>query len=287
VLRPPAHPRGLCATQFQEPAGICVVGKLDPATGDVVTRTRHSTIRGFKVLGFHSDGIILFGVADTIIQGNEVGWSEAYGIVGFNQIGGAYLGNVSHNNAEPGFYLGDSPQAGYRLMNNRSYNNHSWGFFIRDSAHAVASNNQAWGNCVGILVLDTPEPTTAAWVRVANNRVWGNNRACKGDPDEGEPPLSGLGIVVAGGRHITVTANHVLNNHPTGQSLFAGGIAMVSSKEPTGGSNPAWNTISFNVAQGNGPYDIFWDRTGSMNHFPGNACDRSSPAWICRNGAVG
>jgi len=49
--------------------------------------------------------------------------NSGYGIAGFVQHGGAYLWNRSHDNAEPGLYLGDSPHADYVIAHNSVYRN--------------------------------------------------------------------------------------------------------------------------------------------------------------------
>src|SRR5262249_26150042 len=148
ILRPPKQPQGPCPGYLGGVVpGICVVGLEQRATGN--------TIRGFKIYGFSGQGILMFRVGDTLISGVTAAWNADYGIAGFHQKGGAYVNNVVHDNGAPGFYLGDSRQAGYRIVGNQAYNNHSYGFFIRDSSYATVLDNQSWNNCAGFLLLDT------------------------------------------------------------------------------------------------------------------------------------
>jgi hypothetical protein len=45
--------------------------------------------------------------------------------------------------------------------------------------------------------------------------------------------------------------------------------------------DPRHDTISHNIITGNLPLDVFFDGSGSDDHFPGNACNTSQPCWIC------
>jgi hypothetical protein len=47
------------------------------------------------------------------------------------------------------------------------------------------------------------------------------------------------------------------------------------------GWNPRHDTIAHNTITGNSPLDVFYDESGSDNHFPGNTCNTSQPSWIC------
>lgn len=72
------------------------------------------------------------------------------------QHGGGYLWNRSHENAEPGLYLGDSPPADYVIAHNSVYRN-QYGVFIRHSAHGRVHDNRSWGNWVSMFLLDDGE----------------------------------------------------------------------------------------------------------------------------------
>jgi hypothetical protein len=57
---------------------------------------------------------------------------------------------------------------------------------------------------------------------------------------------------------------------------------LVSAKIGGGsGFDPRHDTISHNIITGNSPLDVFFDGSGSDDHFPGNACNTSQPCWIC------
>ena len=280
VLTQPAHPTGFCAqVSAPEVDGICVLGQVD-ANFNPLRPTVGTTIRGFTVSGFHGDGIFMFNVANSRIVGNVAAHNSGYGIAGFVQHGGAYLWNRSHDNAEPGLYLGDSPQADYVIAHNSVYRN-QYGVFIRHSAHGRVHDNRAWGNCVGMLLLDDGQPGGLHNMTLWNNRMWANDKACAAD-DEGSPPLSGIGLLLVGARRTVVTHNWITGNKPGGDSFISAGLVLVSAKIGGGsGFDPRHDTISNNIITGNSPLDVVYDGSGSDNHFPGNTCNTSQPAWIC------
>ena len=176
-----------------------------------------------------------------------------------------FLNNVATKAGEAGFYIGDSPHAKAVLRGNRARHNGEYGFFLRDSAHGLAVHNRATHNCIGFGVINTGAPGGARKWKLRNNRALRNNRSCPGG-EEG-PPLSGLGVGLAGARHTQVRGNVVKGNHPTGPSAFSGGILLISGK-PLGGSNAAHDTIARNRVLRNKPHDIIWDGTGQGNQFP-------------------
>jgi nitrous oxidase accessory protein NosD len=280
VLRQPAHPRGFCAqVSAPEVDGICVLGKVD-SSFNPLRPTVGTTIRGFTVKRFHGDGIFMFNVANSRIIGNVAAHNSGYGIAGFVQHGGAYLWNRSHDNGEPGLYLGDSPHADYVIAHNSVYRN-QYGVFIRHSAHGRVHNNRSWGNCVGMFLLDDGEQGGLHNMTLWNNRVWANDKACAAD-DEGAPPLSGIGVLMLGARRTLVTHNWITDNKAGGPSFLSAGLVLLSAKTGGGsGSDPRHDTIAHNTITGNSPLDVFYDKSGSDNHFPGNTCNASQPAWIC------
>jgi hypothetical protein len=279
TLLPPATPRGFCP-QFSAPEvdGICVLGRFDPDTGQPFAPTVGTRITGFRVRGFHGDGILLFNVAFSRIVGNVAAHNTGYGIVGFVQHGGVYLWNASHDNHEPGFYLGDSPDADYVIAHNRAWNN-QYGIFVRHSAHGRIHDNEMWGNCVGALLLDDGQPGGLNHITFWHNRSWANDAACPAD-DEGAPPLSGIGVALVGAHSTVLSDNTITGNVPGGATAFSGGIVMVSAT-PFGGLALRHNRVIDNTLSANSPFDIFYDGSGGDNTFSGNHCTTSQPSWIC------
>jgi parallel beta-helix repeat protein len=281
VLVPPDMPTpNVCAIEEDGVLvfdGICVAGEFDPETfepGDPVTGT---SLSGFHVTGFPGFGVILLNANDSTVKRVQASFNEGYGISGFILSGVKLLHNYAHDNVEPGFYVGDSPNARAVIIGNRADHN-EMGIFLRDSSKGVVRHNKLLDNCAGIIILETGAPDPSAKWRVANNRVNHNSEACA---NEGVPPLSGIGIALAGTDEVLVERNRVLGNRPSGPSLISGGIVVFSTASPDiGGDDPNDNTIKKNVAFGNEP-DVFWDGTGTGNEFLRNRCGTSIPETIC------
>ena len=278
VLMPPKTPRGFCAkVSAPEVDGICVLGQVDQNFNPLAP-TVGTTIAGFRVKGYHGDGIFMFNVADSRIVHNVSAHNSGYGIAGFVQHGGAYLWNRAHDNGEPGLYLGDSPHADYVIAHNSVYRN-QYGVFIRHSAYGRVHDNRAWGNCVGMFLLDDGEAGGLHNMTLWRNRSFQNSKACPAD-DEGAPPLSGIGVLLLGAQRTTLHNNWIVNNQPGGDSFLSAGLVMISA-EQFGGQPLKHDTISHNTITGNSPLDIFYDGSGSDNSFPDNTCASSQPSWIC------
>jgi parallel beta-helix repeat protein len=286
VLKPPAEPvANICSFEDEEGNlivdGICVAGAFDPDTfelGDPVVGTK---IKGFHVKRFPGFGVILINAKRSTVELVQASHNEGYGISGFGLSGIKLLHNYSHDNVEPGFYVGDSPNARAVIIGNRADHN-QMGIFLRDASKGLVRHNKVKDNCAGIVILETGAPDPAADWRLKQNLVRHNNEACPGHPEEGEDPLSGIGIALAGADRVLVKNNLVLGNRPSGESLISGGIVVFSTADPSiGGDDPNDNLIKKNVAFRNDPADIFWDETGTGNEFLRNRCGTSIPEVIC------
>lgn len=274
-----------CVFNFGPPSlfvsGVCVSGP-DPnsvcANGPEVEDVTISdlTITGFKD-GFAS---FAFCAEDTKFTHLIASDNGEYGIFA-NTSTGTYISHtIAGNNGEAGFYIGDSPDADATLKKNVAYGNNN-GFFLRDAAHGKLIKNKSFGNCVGVLVLNTDEtaqqpplPAVDAkdWI-LKGNSIVANNRACAGGGDE--PPLSGIGIGIAGAFDIRVLGNDVLGNRadPSVTSEFSGGVVVAEGSRGT--------RVGFNTVLGNDPFDLLWDGTGEDNQFFANDCLTSQPDGLC------
>ena len=150
---------------------------------------------------------------------------------------------------------------------------------MRHSAHGLVTDNQVWGNCIGVFFLDDGQPGGEHNLKLTHNRSWANDKACAASDDG--PALSGIGVLLLGAQHSTVHANTIRNNVASGPSPFSGGLLLLSATPFTGGKNAAFDTVTGNTLSGNLPFDIIWDGAGAGNTFSGNSCSTSSPSWIC------
>ena len=278
-LREPASPPDTLCNQFEPVTGICVVGQGNPQSGvisDYVSRVR---IKGFKVQGFSGTGIFAFGSERLRISHDKLLDNGGYGAFALVSKRPHYLHDVARGNSAPGLYVGDSPQANAVVRDSRSVDNTGEGILLRSAVGAKVTNNRLGGNCAGLLALaDAPGP--AGNFQIDHNRVLQNNKACPGEPEEGEPPISGLGIAVAGAFDTVVSRNKVRGNQPSGDSFMSAGIAVT---EGPGGTDPQNDAVRRNKAFDNGPSDLSWDATGSVA-FKENQCATSDPDGLCSGG---
>jgi hypothetical protein len=263
-----------CALGGPAPVGgICVLGQLD-ASGNPVSMVTGVRIKGFAVKGFPF-GIFNFAASGTKIQQNRLTSNEEYGVFSNTSTGTRIVENVALNNGEAGFYVGDSPEANAYVFRNESAGNAN-GFFFRDASNGLAKANNAHGNCVGILMLDTDSPGGVSNWDIRSNNIHNNTASC---PSDDGPPTSGLGIAAVGVTDSVIFGNTVTGNTPTGDTAFSGGIVLVDGAI-AGGGPLANDRVQANTAHGNAP-DLFWDQSGTDILFLKNQCDTSVPDGLC------
>jgi Right handed beta helix region len=297
VLKPPATPTpSICLLDPSMVSGICAAGEstIDPTTGQLVlgTPVTGTRIDGFVVQNFTNFGVFLFNANDTAVTNSVARNNKSYGISGFIMSGIRFLNNVAHDNGEPGFYIGDSPNADALVVGNRSFHNgvggpEGLGFLFRDSSHGVVRDNSASDNCAGFVFLDSSAPGPATDWRVVENSARHNNGACVGEG--GGPPTSGTGFLLFGTDHVTLQENTARGNSASPSvgagAIPSGGIVVISADVPgVGGPAPTNNLIAENKAFSNSPVDILWDKSGSGNRFEGNRCRTSLPPALCQSG---
>jgi hypothetical protein len=261
VLKPPASPTANACNQGGVVTGICVLGHFD-SSFNLVSRVHDVTIRGFAIAQFSGDGIFAFGARRFTAAHDVFRNNGGYGVFALDSIRTTYRGNTSHDNGDAGFYVGESPDANAVIVNNTSYNNTGEGILFRDSKVADIHGNVLFGNCVGILVLDTGVPGRAGFASIHDNVVANNNRLCPADSDH--PAFGGIGIGLAGARFTGVHNNTVAGNHNRSDSAIHGGGLVLITAHPFGGANPVGNRLTFNHLVNDTPR-VFWDHTGRNN----------------------
>jgi len=287
ILEPPTTPKPFCGVgDPNSPPGGGVIGicitDANFATGGEPTINHTVTdvsISGLTVRNFSADGIVFFGTQNISTRQVESANNAGYGIAAFVSSHERHTKNWTYGNHEAGIYIGDSPDAQAFVQGNTSYDNVGSGIFLRDASNGHVSGNDTYGNCVGIWILNTGGGTGATNWMLVGNTANANNLVCA-DEEEG-PPLSGLGIFVAGGSDNTLIANTTDDNVPGGESLVSGGIVLFSTAG-FGGADENSNRVVANRAHGNEPVDLFWDQQGTGNIFLANRCTTSDPAGLCR-----
>ena len=236
------------------------------------------TIEGFL------NGAFLVNTRNAEVERMVFANNAVYGAFYNDSTGGDFHDNVAYGSEDAGLYFGDSPNADVKVEDNEVYDNGN-GILLRDANNGRAEDNYIHDNCIGILLLNTgeSEPLATGW-KIEDNKVVDNTHACAGEEEEGIPPTSGAGIIVAGASHNVVEDNEVNGNAPSGPSgLGSGGILLLDTTG-FGGSTASDNRIEDNDAHDNQPFDISDDGTGSGNRFDDNDCDTSQPPGLCDNG---
>jgi len=279
-LHPPANPDDTPCPPIEPVTGICVLGAGDLMNGVITDYVTGVRIKGFTIEHFSGAGIIAVGSELLRVSHDKLIDNGGYGAFALVSKSPHFLHNLSSDNAAPGLYVGDSPEANAVVRQNRSLDNNGEGILLRDAVGGKVSQNRLVGNCAGLLALaDAPGP--AGNFQIDHNRVLENNKACPGDPQEDEPPMSGLGIGLLGAFDTSVSHNDVRGNQATGDSFLSGGIAVAEAGP--GGTAPQNDVVSHNKAFDNAPFDLFWDGTGSVA-FTKNHCATSEPPELCTGG---
>jgi nitrous oxidase accessory protein NosD len=273
VVKPPASSDNPC----NDPEGVngfCAAGAFDDqGNPDVSHPVRNVTIEDLRVTGFSATGVLGFNTRGMFVRGVRADHDGGYGIARFVSTKSVFEHNWTSYNEEAGLYMGDSPNGDSVVRNNWTDHN-GFGVFLRDSTELTARGNKAWGNCIGILALDTGEPTAAGAYTIVGNKVFANDRVCPASEDG--PPVSGIGIALAGVHDTLVKDNDVNFNKPGGDSIISGGIVLFSTAPD--GADPTDNTVRNNELHHNRQADIVSDGTGSGNVIKQNECRTTIPA---------
>jgi hypothetical protein len=286
VIMPPPTSNNPCNGPGQV-EGLCAAGAFDAqGNPDLTKPVKDVRISKLRTTGFSDTGVIGFNTTGLRVSSVRSDHNGGYGIARFVSTNSRFSDNWTSYNGEAGLYVGDSPNAASFVVHNRADHNGD-GIFLRDSTGVTATDNTSWGNCIGILALNTGQgatgPSGAGKFDIEDNRVFANDKACPASEDG--PPTSGIGIALAGVDGTVVRNNDVDKNAPSGPSLASGGVVIISTKS-LGGSDPTNNLVKHNDLHGNQPADIVWDGTGTGNTITNNDCRTSIPAntgWCSSN----
>lgn len=257
ILRPPADLPGRC---FRGIGGICILGDFREGT-----RVEGVTITGIRAEGFIAAGFVALLTRNTTFEGNAGIGGDEYGLAAFEAAGVTMRNNLASGNGFAGLYVGDSRNANATIEGNESFDN-TFGLFLRDAAHGDVAGNVLRGNCIGALILETPDPVRAGRFTLTGNTVRTNNAFCPGEGRD-EPSTAGTGIAIVGGRGNTVRGNEILRNRTSRDVPFHGGVVLVSLD----GAEPTDNAVINNTLVRNRP-NVFTDGSGSGNVIQDNDC---------------
>jgi parallel beta-helix repeat protein len=266
------------------PFGLCVTGTLTPGRPPTVVRpVRDVTVRGMIVHRFPSTGIVVLGGDRVTIDNVEAIGGTAYGIL-LSRSSNVTVANsrVSGGN-NSALYIGDSPDSHDVVRNNVLSDSPQFGLYLRNTTSGTVVGNTITNNCVGVSLFPTVnEPDAVSDWFIALNRISGNQKLC---PllEEGGPEVGGVGVLMAGTRRITLSANLITGNRPPAgiSPDWSGGVVMASATIFGGPPVPAGNRVVGNLFGDNEAFDLNVIDAGEDNRFLANRCEASSPAGLC------
>lgn len=182
------------------------------------------------------------------------------------------------------------------VSRNTTTNSGFSGISLDDVSNVKIDRNRASGNCIGIVVSDSPGPLSSDNVEVTRNRANGNNTVCFpfGPPEFGGIPVGVAGILVAGPSHVTVSQNTASDNVTELETVTPGGIVITDFPNFEGDPNLSGDVlVKQNKVTGNstaaGPLDINVNTAGGPVTVSNNRCGEAvgptgpEPGWCRRH----
>jgi nitrous oxidase accessory protein NosD len=186
VLQPPAQPVPVCLKLFFPPVdyennglnGICVAD-VDPQ-GNILRVVNNVRVTGFTIQDFPGVGIVFAGTNRPRADHNVAANNASYGITAFGSTHGQFEYNTTYGSHDAGFYVGNSPEADFRIQYNTAFDD-LWGILVRDSAIGRVTDNLLQGSCAGLVFLNTGTVSGVHHWRASHNIAAGNNNFCPAD----------------------------------------------------------------------------------------------------------
>lgn len=265
LLMPPSSGTSPCGS-----VGICVT----PKTGSWV---HNVTVTGITVKGFGDLGIFLWHSDRGRVDDTRLINNGGYGVFALQSSGSRITENVAVGNHEAGLYVGESPDADAVVSGNDSHGN-AIGMLFRDSREGTISNNSLKDNCAGVIIVNTGLLPGVGNVTMVDNTINHNNLACPAAPPE-VPALSGIGVAILGGDHVSVRDNTIDRNEAGGPTVASGGVILSfgfdKASTPSNHIAVVDNHIRHNAT------DIIVAVPLATNVFDDNSCKTSTPSGLC------
>ena len=287
--------------------GIKLIG-LDGSEGGVVIENPGGEENGINVTDngddfalinvtvrdFDENGVFLFGVDKFLISHVTTEDNGEYGIFPAHSAHGRIEHSSASGHSDTGIYVGQSRNV--RVRQNVAFGN-VIGFEVENSSFVQVTDNEAYDNVAGILVVLLPglDVKESSNIRVAKNSVHDNNHVNFAEPGELAAAVpTGSGILVVGTDRTNVKHNTVTGNDFVGigvaSSLLLGALAGIPPEafadiEP----NPDGVRVQNNVVTTNGAspppiglpgVDLLWDGSGTKNCWSGNTFATAFPSVL-------
>jgi parallel beta-helix repeat protein len=177
-------------------------------------------LAGFLVRGFNENGIRLSRVRDYRVTNNVFLNNGEYAVFPVFSTGGVISNNIASGHMDASLYVGQS--TGAVISHNKVFGN-VIGIEVENSADCTVTENEAYNNALGILIVELPllDVKTTNRVTVSKNLCYNNNNT------EIERALEifiqavpvGGGILVVAADSVTVSDNITLGNRSFGIAI--------------------------------------------------------------------
>ena len=288
-------------------SGIKLVGLSGSDGAGVVIENPGGKENGIKVTGdgdhfvlinvtvrdFDENGVLLYGVDHFLLSHVTTENNGEYGIFPAHSAHGRIEHSSASGHSDTGIYVGQSRNV--QVRRSAAFGN-VIGFEVENSSIVQVTDNEAYDNVAGILVVLLPglDVKESSNIRVAKNSVHDNNHVNFAEPGELAAAIpTGSGILVVGTDKTNVQKNTVTGNDFVGigvaSTLVLGALAGLPPEafadiDP----DPDKVRVKNNIVTGNGGspppglplpgVDLLWDGSGTNNCWSGNTFVTSFPA---------
>jgi parallel beta-helix repeat protein len=275
--------------------GAILDGTGLPGSSGITVRslTPLARINGFRLTGlqiqnYSRNGVILVRVDNYQIDHGRYVNNAAYGIFPIRSSQGLIEFNHVSGSNDTGIYIGQSSDA---VIQNNHVTDCTVGINVEVSSSITVQNNKVMENSVGMFAAVLPglSVTETTNIQIIGNLFSKNNRPNPvTDPADILSQLpSGVGLLIFGADHVTVTGNKVSGNHSAGIGVIQVPPTL-AALDPRIDPFPDHNRVSENVVLSNGsnpdpkiapfpPADLLWDGSGNGNCWSDNIYKTSFP----------
>ena len=204
-------------------------GKFVPRQNGVwVNGANEVTIDGFTAKHYNGNGIYVVNATGYTLNHLNATLCGVYGVYAFNSLGGVMKNSEASYNSDSGFYIGQTPpqtKPKRSLVTNVKAFGNVLGFSGTNMRYVTITKSQWFNNGTGIVpnALDSERFAPPEENVITDNDIfWNNFNYYRGAPFKlrkqatATPYPIGVGVLLFGGRHNTVTNNRVYGNYLVG-----------------------------------------------------------------------
>ncbi|HEY7622127.1 MAG TPA: right-handed parallel beta-helix repeat-containing protein [Solirubrobacteraceae bacterium] len=266
-------------------------GKGVPRQNGVwVNGANEVTIDGFTAKHYNGNGFYVVNATGYTLNHLNATLCGVYGIYAFNSLGGVMKNSQASDNSDSGFYIGQTPpqtKPKRSLVTNVKAFGNVLGFSGTNMRYVTITKSQWFNNGVGIVpnALDSEKYAPPEENVITDNDIfWNNFNYYMGAPFKlrkqatATPYPIGVGVLLFGGRHNTVSGNRVYGNYLVGVGALKQILLKQTSAADLIGNVVRDNQFGLGGTDLNGR-ELFYDGTGSDNCFgPNVGVQTTTPA---------